>query len=116
MKTLKPVNNIKTCKNNLSWRKFTNQRGDKIHHLDSAGLYGGVLATPNLEADTPLPASADLMSITFGDEKTAWRGFNRYDFVMDENSLEIKPIKAQEDEKDGIEHTAQGQRQLVSLR
>jgi pimeloyl-ACP methyl ester carboxylesterase len=35
---------------------------------------------------------------TFGGEKTLWHGFDRYDFLMDETTLVIKPIKAAEDE------------------
>ena len=35
---------------------------------------------------------------TFG-EKTAWHGFDRYDFLMDEKTLAIKPIKAAADER-----------------
>ena len=49
----------------------------------------------------------------FEGEKTAWHGFDRYDFLMDESTLEIKPIKAQEDEKDGIKHTIAGQRRCI---
>jgi hypothetical protein len=51
-------------------------------------------------AESPLP---------FGGEKTAWHGFDRYDFVMDGSNLSITPIKAAEDEKDGIKHTVDGQ-------
>jgi len=49
----------------------------------------------------------------FTGEKTAWHGFDRYDFVMDEASLGVTPIKAQEDEKDGIKHTTPGQRRCI---
>jgi pimeloyl-ACP methyl ester carboxylesterase len=49
----------------------------------------------------------------FAGEKTAWHGFDRYDFLIDEQSLAIKPIKAQDDEKDGIQHQIQGLRRCV---
>jgi len=49
----------------------------------------------------------------FGSEKTAWHGFDRYDFVMDETNLNITPIKAAEDEHDGIKHTARGRRRCI---
>jgi pimeloyl-ACP methyl ester carboxylesterase len=52
-------------------------------------------------------------ALPFSGEKTAWHGFDRYDFVMDETNLSIAPIKAAEDEKDGINHTTAGQRRCV---
>ena len=57
--------------------------------------------------------AADPISAVFDGEKTAWHGFDRYDFLMDENSLAIKPIKAADDEKDGIKHQIEGQRRCV---
>ena len=35
----------------------------------------------------------------FGSEKSSWHGYDRYDFVMDELTLEITPIKAPENER-----------------
>jgi pimeloyl-ACP methyl ester carboxylesterase len=55
-------------------------------------------------ADSPL---------SFAGEKTAWHGFDRYDFVMDDATLSLTPIKAAEDEKDGIKHTVTGQHRCV---
>jgi pimeloyl-ACP methyl ester carboxylesterase len=67
--------------------------------VGAIGLFGTVRG-----AETALP---------FSGEKTAWHGFDRYDFVMDETNLSIAPIKAAEDEKDGIKHTTAGQRRCV---
>ena len=39
----------------------------------------------------------------FNGEKTAWHGFDRYDFVMDEATLSIAPMKAAEDEQNGAD-------------
>lgn len=50
---------------------------------------------------------------SFSGEKTAWHGFDRYDFIMDEASLSITPMKASEDEGDGIKHTQAGQRRCI---
>jgi hypothetical protein len=73
----------------------------------SFGLAGAVLAAgPATQATDNVPAA-------FEGEKTAWHGFDRYDFLMDEQTLDIKPIKAQPDEKDGISHQVQGQRRCV---
>ncbi len=50
----------------------------------------------------------------FEGEKTAWHeGFDRYDFVMDEDSLAIKPFKRDEDERYGVKGPAKGQRRCV---
>ena len=67
--------------------------------VSAAGCFGTIHAA---EADSH-----------FTGEKTAWHGFDRYDFVMDEGSLRVTPIKAADDEKDGIKHTTVGQRRSI---
>lgn len=49
----------------------------------------------------------------FGSEKTSWHGYDRYDFVMDEQTLEITPIKAPESEKSGVGAPEKGQRRCI---
>lgn len=61
----------------------------------------------------PASAADVAASVAFTGEKTSWHGFDRYDFMMDEQTLTITPIKAQDDEKDGIRHNVQGQRRCV---
>ncbi len=46
-------------------------------------------------------------------EKTTWHGFDRYDFVMDEETLAITPFKAPEGENDGVRDPAKGQRRCI---
>ena len=58
--------------------------------------------------------AADL-SPGFTGEKTAWHGFDRYDFLMDEAELTIKPIKAAPDEKNGIKGQVKGQLRCVMV-
>src|SRR5947209_4368203 len=41
-------------------------------------------------------------STAFAGEKTAWHGSDRYDFLMDQKDLSVKPCKAAEDEGNGI--------------
>src|SRR5258706_2608727 len=49
--------------------------------------------------------------VPFEGEKSSWHdGFDRYDFVMDEASLAIKPFKAPEGEKVSVGEPANGQR------
>jgi hypothetical protein len=49
----------------------------------------------------------------FSGDKTSWHGFDRYDFLMDETTLAIQPVKAQPDEGNGITHPVKGQRRCV---
>jgi pimeloyl-ACP methyl ester carboxylesterase len=44
----------------------------------------------------------------FGDEKTSWHGFDRYDFLMDDSDLTIKPHKAGGDEGNAVKTQVKG--------
>jgi hypothetical protein len=58
-------------------------------------------------------ADADI-SPTFTGEKTAWHdGFDRFDFVMNDEDLSITPFKRQEDERFGVKAPAKGQRRCI---
>jgi hypothetical protein len=46
--------------------------------------------------------SAPSASLPFGDEKVEWHGFDRYDFLMDEQTLAITPFKAPASEGSGV--------------
>ncbi|MDB6037758.1 MAG: hypothetical protein JWM99_1599 [Verrucomicrobiales bacterium] len=53
-------------------------------------------------------------AISFEGEKTKWHdGFDRFDFVMDEATLTIKPFKAPESEKFGVSAPVKGERRCV---
>jgi pimeloyl-ACP methyl ester carboxylesterase len=54
------------------------------------------------------PASA-----AFSGEKTLWHGFERYDFLLDEQTLTIQPTQAAPDEGDGIKHQVRGRRRCI---
>jgi pimeloyl-ACP methyl ester carboxylesterase len=49
----------------------------------------------------------------FGSEKTTWHGFDRYDFLMDEADLSIKPYKASPDEGNAVRTQVKGQLRCV---
>jgi hypothetical protein len=55
------------------------------------------------------PAVAPL----FVGAKTAWHGFDRYDFLMDDQALTIRPIQAAGDEHDGFKGGIDGQRRCI---
>ncbi len=47
--------------------------------------------------------------LTFGGEKTAWHeGFDRYDFLMDEQTFALTPIRATAEEKLGASAEPKG--------
>ena len=58
-------------------------------------------------------AKAAEASTTFAGEKTAWHGFDRYDFLMDEATLAIKPFKAAPDERYRSQGPPKGQRRCI---
>ena len=50
----------------------------------------------------------------FEGEKTAWHGgFDRYDFVMDEETLAIKPFKRDQGERFGVKAPPKGRRRCI---
>ncbi|MCW3094506.1 MAG: hypothetical protein JWL77_124 [Chthonomonadaceae bacterium] len=49
----------------------------------------------------------------FEGEKTQWHGFDRYDFLMDETDLTIKPYKVAPDERNAVRDQVPGQRRCV---
>jgi hypothetical protein len=50
---------------------------------------------------------------TFPGAKTTWHGFDRYDFLMDESDLGLKPFQPPQDEKNGVKVQVKGQRRCV---
>jgi pimeloyl-ACP methyl ester carboxylesterase len=52
-------------------------------------------------------------SSTFSGEKTLWNGFERHDFLLDEQTLTIQPTQAAPDEGDGIKHQVKGRRRCI---
>jgi hypothetical protein len=50
----------------------------------------------------------------FQGEKTAWHaGFDRYDFVMDEETLAVEPFKRDDDERFGVKAPPKGKRRCI---
>jgi hypothetical protein len=49
----------------------------------------------------------------FTGEKGKWHGFDRYDFLMDEQTLAITPFKALPGEGDGVKDPEKGQRRCI---
>src|SRR5580658_7241060 len=51
--------------------------------------------------------------IPFEGQKGVWHGFDRYDFVMEESDLSIKPFVAPSGEGNGVKDPAPGQRRCI---
>jgi pimeloyl-ACP methyl ester carboxylesterase len=50
---------------------------------------------------------------SFGNEKTIWHGFDRYDWLMDESTLAIKPYKPAANEGNAVRDQVKGQLRCV---
>ena len=98
--------------------KLENQRLATNPNLGARRVLGGCAAVAVVvlgsegalraaEPSEPAPRSSS------AGEKTAWHGFDRYDFVMDGSDLSLKPFKAPAGENDGIGAPAAGQRRCV---
>jgi len=46
-------------------------------------------------------------------EKSLWHGFDRYDYVIDEQTLQLTPIKAKASEGDGVDNPEPGTRRCI---
>ena len=49
----------------------------------------------------------------FAGEKTSWYGFDRFDFLMNEAELTVKPFKASADEGTGVNGQVEGQLRCI---
>ena len=67
-----------------------------------------------LAASAPNGARAADTDQPFEGEKSAWRdGFDRFDYVMDQETLKIEPFKRGDDEKFGIKDPPKGKRRCI---
>jgi pimeloyl-ACP methyl ester carboxylesterase len=73
--------------------------------------------SPAFDSQEPAPPSAGAAGgeakPAFEGEKTQWHGFDRYDFLMDQETLALKPIKAAPEEKNGVKNAVKGQWRCV---
>lgn len=61
-------------------------------------------------------AGIDLASAQpFTGEKSSWHGFDRYDFIMDEQTLELTPIKATPEEGNNAKAPEKGTRRCIVI-
>jgi pimeloyl-ACP methyl ester carboxylesterase len=68
-----------------------------------------VMSIPSRAQATAAPD----VSTAFEGEKTSWHGFDRYDLLMDQKDLTLKPIKAATNEGNGVKGEVKGQWRCV---
>jgi hypothetical protein len=74
-----------------------------------------VFAIAVLLCNSHSAGAADAL-VPFDGAKSAWHeGFDRYDFVMDEETLAIKPFTAPDGEKFGVRDPEKGQRRCIVI-
>jgi hypothetical protein len=74
----------------------------------------GLAAILSIASCGNLPQAAGADYTPFQGEKTAWHAdFDRYDFVMDEQTLAIEPFKRDQDERFGVKPPPKGKRRCI---
>ena len=66
--------------------------------LASGAAHVGLNSMPSMNE----VSAASQAPAPFDGEKTSWHGFDRYDFLMNEKDLSIKPHKAGANEKNAV--------------
>jgi predicted esterase len=80
-----------------------------LGHVSTLSLFAAAM----LAAFTRTAQAADAYT-PFDGERTSWHeGFARYDFIMDEQTLEIAPFKAPEGEKFAVADPPKGKRRCI---
>src|SRR5438034_3315119 len=99
-------------KNKPHLRNSLNMR-NKICDLMSRSAAWGLAALISVTiCSKPAALAGEL--VPFDGEKSAWHdGFERFDYVMDESTLAIKPFKAPDGEKFGARDPAKGTRRCI---
>jgi pimeloyl-ACP methyl ester carboxylesterase len=96
----------------------TAKAGEK-HHYEVITVNGVGLNSDGTSASTEAQApkrgaQPPAAYVPFEGEKTTWHdGFDRYDYVMDANTFELKAFKRPENERFGISNPAAGKRRCV---
>jgi hypothetical protein len=73
---------------------------------DGANAKGSAQVHPTGNGERGTPAG-------FAGEKTSWYGFDRFDFLMDDAALTVKPFKASPDEGTGVNGQVEGQMRCI---
>ena len=91
--------------------------GEKHHYevisVNSVGLRSDATAA-SPEVQLKPAVQPPVVYVPFEGEKTTWHEFfDRYDYVMDENTFDLKPFKRREDERFAVGNPAPGTRRCI---
>ena len=87
-----------------------------MNHKPSIKPVLGLLVISAVCLSIPVPVAVADGERSFEGEKSSWHdGFDRYDYLMDEESLEIQPFRRGEDEGFGIKDPPRGKRRCVVI-
>lgn len=82
-----------------------------VHHMNTPSF--GIIAAYMLWISGTVLQAAETL-VPFEGEKTIWHdGFDRYDYMMDEETLAVTPIKRPDSEKFAVGNPAKGQRRCI---
>ncbi|HEX2974094.1 MAG TPA: hypothetical protein VHP11_17305 [Tepidisphaeraceae bacterium] len=84
--------------------------GENLSRRECLGLAGMVAAAVLWGPNDAMAAEKDT---PFEGIRTTWHGFDRYDFLVDEQTLAIRPFTATTEEGNGIVKQVKGQRRCV---
>jgi hypothetical protein len=90
----------------ISKKKYMNN----LAKLIATFLFGLTVTIPSPGQEPHRPGDTTLV---FTGEKSSWHGYDRYDFLMDEETLAITPYKSLPGEGDGVGAPAKGQRRCI---
>jgi pimeloyl-ACP methyl ester carboxylesterase len=86
------------------------------HWAKIIALTAGIICTSGLVGTArAADESGQNVSPALAGGKTTWRGFDRYDFIMDAETFAITPSKSLEGEGNGVKDPAKGQRRCVLI-
>jgi len=94
---------LKTMHAFISSRFASAATGAKVVLLTLLGI-GGLAGS--MKAAEPSPPA-------FEGHKTSWHGFDRFDFLLDQETLAITPTEASSDEGSGFRHRGQSRRCII---
>jgi len=83
---------------------------EPMSHLAHIVFVASIWATMLWTSKTIMAVEA---AATFTGEKTTWHGFDRYDFIMDTDTLAITPFTSLPGEGNGVKDPAPGQRRCI---
>jgi hypothetical protein len=80
--------------------------------LFAVGGFASTLMAKEPDKDTAVGIAAKTPQ-EFTGEKTLWHGFERFDFLMDDTALTVKPLKAFAEEGTGVTRHLEGQLRCI---